>query len=205
MITNPNGASHIEIFDDIVKYYAYFSGIYLISSNPSDPEMFELKVQKPKDKQLWIQAIRAAVETCPQDLENDTDDPIGNNGENEQRDHRSSSLSTISAEERQRIVDAKQSHIRDIVDELRKKDAQQATLLEEKMGLQLRLRSATGVWNTNESDNERESREDKELPDYSRLVPDYKRLVHADIGLVWSEVSRTAVSNQLQTISVRRH
>lgn len=33
-------------------------GIYLISSNPTDPEMFELKVHKPKDKQVWIQAIR---------------------------------------------------------------------------------------------------------------------------------------------------
>lgn len=33
-------------------------GIYLISSNPADPEMFELKVHKPKDKQIWIQAIR---------------------------------------------------------------------------------------------------------------------------------------------------
>lgn len=33
-------------------------GIYLISSNPADPEMFELKVHKPKDKQMWIRAIR---------------------------------------------------------------------------------------------------------------------------------------------------
>ena len=33
-------------------------GIYLISSNPADPEMFELKVHKPKDKQVWIRAIR---------------------------------------------------------------------------------------------------------------------------------------------------
>lgn len=33
-------------------------GIYLISSNPSDPEMFELKVHKPKDKAQWISAIR---------------------------------------------------------------------------------------------------------------------------------------------------
>lgn len=33
-------------------------GIYLISSNPADPEMFELKVQNPRNKQVWIQAIR---------------------------------------------------------------------------------------------------------------------------------------------------
>lgn len=32
--------------------------IYLISSNPADPEMYELKIHKPKDKQVWIQAIR---------------------------------------------------------------------------------------------------------------------------------------------------
>lgn len=33
-------------------------GIYLISSNPAEPEMFELKVQNPRNKQAWIQAIR---------------------------------------------------------------------------------------------------------------------------------------------------
>jgi A-kinase anchor protein 13 len=33
-------------------------GIYLISSNPADLEMFELKVHKPKDKQHWIRGIR---------------------------------------------------------------------------------------------------------------------------------------------------
>lgn len=33
-------------------------GIYIISSNPAYPEMYELKVQSPKDKNLWIQSIR---------------------------------------------------------------------------------------------------------------------------------------------------
>lgn len=33
-------------------------GIYIISSNPSYPEMYELKVQNPKDRNLWIQSIR---------------------------------------------------------------------------------------------------------------------------------------------------
>lgn len=32
--------------------------IYIISSNPAFPEMYELKVQNPKDKNIWIQAIR---------------------------------------------------------------------------------------------------------------------------------------------------
>lgn len=42
-------------------------GIYLISSHPANPEMFELKVHKPKDKQVWIQAISSAVMKCPED------------------------------------------------------------------------------------------------------------------------------------------
>lgn len=42
-------------------------GIYIISSNPAYPEMYELKVQDPKDKNIWIQSIRAAVKNCPTD------------------------------------------------------------------------------------------------------------------------------------------
>lgn len=34
--------------------------IYLI--NQEYPEMLQLKVQKPKDKQIWIQAIRYLLE-----------------------------------------------------------------------------------------------------------------------------------------------
>lgn len=90
-------------------------GIYLISSNPAEPEMFELKVQKPKDKQLWIQAIRAAVEACPQEPENETDMLTENNSSNELRDTRSSSISLLSVEERQRLVKTKESHILKIV------------------------------------------------------------------------------------------
>lgn len=71
-------------------------GIYLISSNPADPEMFELKVHKPKDKQVWIQAVRAAVQCCPEDDEDGT---------------------MLSQEEKQRLFDAKQAQIRQIVGE----------------------------------------------------------------------------------------
>ncbi|CAB0009528.1 unnamed protein product [Nesidiocoris tenuis] len=39
-------------------------GIYLISSNPAEPEMFELKVHKPKDKQVWIKAISLEAEVA---------------------------------------------------------------------------------------------------------------------------------------------
>ncbi|KAJ8983399.1 hypothetical protein NQ317_010492 [Molorchus minor] len=99
-------------------------GIYLISSNPADPEMFELKVHKPKDKQVWIQAIREAV----QKLSRDEEDTLA-----------------LTSEERQNIVAAKQNQVRHLVGLLRQKDIEQALLLEEKMSLQLRLLAAAGL------------------------------------------------------------
>lgn len=73
-------------------------GIYLISSNPAEPEMFELKVHKPKDKQVWIQSIRSAVKECP---EEDDDRYV-----------------TLSFEERQRQLETKKNNIREIVGSL---------------------------------------------------------------------------------------
>ncbi|XP_058465262.1 rho guanine nucleotide exchange factor 18 isoform X3 [Malaya genurostris] len=94
-------------------------GIYIISSNPAYPEMFELKVQSPKDKNVWIQSIRAAVIDCPSD-------------ESEAEDY-------MTAEQRQKLLDAKQANIREIICKMRQKDFEQAILLEEKIALQLSL------------------------------------------------------------------
>ncbi|KAL1400826.1 hypothetical protein pipiens_007110, partial [Culex pipiens pipiens] len=94
-------------------------GIYIISSNPAYPEMFELKVQNPKDKNVWIQSIRAAVLDCPSD-------------ESEVEDY-------MTAEQRQKLIDAKQANIREIICKMRQKDFEQAILLEEKIALQLSL------------------------------------------------------------------
>lgn len=91
-------------------------GIYLISSNPSEPEMFELKVQKPKDKQLWIQSIRAAVETCPQDQDNRTDILSENYNSNEMRIVRSSSITLLPFEER-RFTKNVESDIKKLIGE----------------------------------------------------------------------------------------
>lgn len=33
-------------------------GIYIICSSQTDPEMYELKVKNPKEKQEWIDSIR---------------------------------------------------------------------------------------------------------------------------------------------------
>ncbi|XP_055919237.1 rho guanine nucleotide exchange factor 18 isoform X4 [Eupeodes corollae] len=101
-------------------------GIYIISSNPAFPEMYELKVQQPKDKNVWIQAIRAAVLECPSD-DVETDD--------------------LTAEEKQKLIDAKQANMRELIamghseleDKMRQKDIEQALILEEKILLQLSL------------------------------------------------------------------
>ncbi|BES90247.1 RHO guanyl-nucleotide exchange factor [Nesidiocoris tenuis] len=108
-------------------------GIYLISSNPAEPEMFELKVHKPKDKQVWIKAIRTAVQECPDD-----DDYSGN---------------LLSNEERQKQFDTKQRHLRELVELLRQKDKEEALVLEEKLALQLKLLAAAGIENLPERPN----------------------------------------------------
>ncbi|XP_049543344.1 rho guanine nucleotide exchange factor 18 isoform X3 [Anopheles darlingi] len=94
-------------------------GIYIISSNPAYPEMYELKVQNPKDKNVWIQSIRSAVIDCPSD-ESETED-------------------YMSMEQRQKMIDLKQANIREIICKMRQKDFEQAILLEEKIALQLSL------------------------------------------------------------------
>ncbi|XP_024082157.1 rho guanine nucleotide exchange factor 18 isoform X3 [Cimex lectularius] len=103
-------------------------GIYLISSNPADPEMFELKVHKPKDKQIWIKAIRDAVQNCPEDDEDNCSH-------------------VINVEERQRQFDGQQKQTKELVELLKQKDREQAQVLEEKMALQLKLLASAGVDN----------------------------------------------------------
>lgn len=88
-------------------------GIYLICSSPKEPEMFELKVKDPRDKHLWIKAIRAAVESCPQEPDNESSSFIENNLVNEMRDARSLSLSKLSSEEKIRI--AKETRLQSIL------------------------------------------------------------------------------------------
>ncbi|XP_067622138.1 rho guanine nucleotide exchange factor 18 [Eurosta solidaginis] len=90
-------------------------GIYIISSNPSFPEMYELKVQQPKDKHTWIQSIRQAVLECPSSDVIETED--------------------LTAEEKLRIGVSK----RDLIDKIRQKDIDHAILLEDKIFLQLTL------------------------------------------------------------------
>lgn len=73
-------------------------GIYIIYSNRIDPEMYELKVQSPKDKNIWIQSIRAAVLECPAD-DSESDE-------------------YLTAEQKQRLLDAKHANIQKLICEL---------------------------------------------------------------------------------------
>lgn len=100
----------------IIFYFIFiFIGIYIISSNPAFPEMYELKVQQPKDKNSWIQCIRQAVLECPSSDVIATED--------------------LTAEEKLRIGVNK----RELIEKMRQKDIEQALLLEEKIMLQLQL------------------------------------------------------------------
>ncbi|GLH14223.1 uncharacterized protein GBIM_18605 [Gryllus bimaculatus] len=124
-------------------------GIYLISSNPAEPEMFELKVHKPKDKEVWIRNIRSAVQSCQED-----DEDI-----------------VLSVEERQKLLDAKQMQIKQIVGAMRQKDVEQAQILEEKMILQQKLLAAAGVESA------------LNPPNYCNLVTE-----ETDSSAIWQEV-----------------
>jgi len=85
--------------------------IYLISSNPDEPEMYELQCQTPREKKLWIDTIRSAVEQCPEDEEE-----------------------TVSeGEEQRKIREAQEIKTKQLITALKDKDRQLAVLLEDKM------------------------------------------------------------------------
>lgn len=68
--------------------------IFLLSSHTEIPEMFELKVLKPKEKITWIHEIQTAIASCPQDMDNESHLTLENNAVNELRDIRFAKLSS---------------------------------------------------------------------------------------------------------------
>ncbi|XP_046972511.1 A-kinase anchor protein 13 isoform X2 [Vanessa cardui] len=154
-------------------------GLYLICNGPPEPEMFELRVHRPKDIAHWIHAVRAAVQSCPEEVE-----------ESE------AGVTATSAEERQRQLEARHENIRLITDEtpwwhieeaLRAKDREHAQLLEEKMALHMKMVGHTGsstldVPNTGTS---------SAFPG-GLVFPDYVRLAapSPDTHALWQEVCK---------------
>ncbi|XP_026730687.1 rho guanine nucleotide exchange factor 28 [Trichoplusia ni] len=164
-------------------------GLYLICSGPTEPEMFELRVHRPKDIHTWIQAIRAVVQSCPEEVE---ESEVG--------------ATAPSAEERQRQLDARHENIRLITDEtpwwqieeaLRAKDREHATLLEEKMALQMKM---VGI--TDETWLAPNSGSNTAFP--GLVFPDYLRLAapSADKYTLWQEVCKV-VKDALEASSAQ--
>ncbi|KAH8377323.1 hypothetical protein KR093_004896, partial [Drosophila rubida] len=140
-------------------------GIYIISSNPDFPEMYELKVQTPKDKQTWIQTIRQAVLDCP------ATDII--------------EAEALTAEEKLRIGVNK----RETIEKMRQKDIEQALLLEEKLMLQFNLQKQqqpfSGDINTNNTNGN--------AANFLAAFGSYKELVSTDCDTaeLWRRVLNT--------------
>nr|XP_049706217.1 A-kinase anchor protein 13 isoform X8 [Helicoverpa armigera] len=167
-------------------------GLYLICSGPTEPEMFELRVHRPKDIHTWIQAIRAVVQSCPEEVE---ESEVG--------------ATAPSAEERQRQLDARHENIRlitdatpwwQIEDALRSKDREHATLLEEKMALQMKLVGITDeTWLT--LPHSGQLRSSTAFP--GLVFPDYVRLAapSADKYALWQDVCKV-VTDALEASSM---
>uniref|UniRef100_A0A2A4J3K4 DH domain-containing protein n=2 Tax=Heliothis virescens TaxID=7102 RepID=A0A2A4J3K4_HELVI len=155
-------------------------GLYLICSGPTEPEMFELRVHRPKDIQTWIQAIRAVVQSCPEEVE---ESEVG--------------ATAPSAEERQRQLDARHENIRLITEALRSKDREHATLLEEKMALQMKLVGITDeTWLTLPHSGSSTAFPGLVFPDYVRLAAP-----SADKYALWQDVCKV-VTDALEASSM---
>ncbi|GAB6032395.1 hypothetical protein CHUAL_011033 [Chamberlinius hualienensis] len=114
-VTQDNKAGVISLQKLLVREKAGQDnrGIYLISSHPSAPEMYELICHSTKDKLSWMEAIQLAVELCPEEDE-------GFSGE---------------VEEERKLSDAKSARLRELTESLHEKDRELAVICEEKMRL----------------------------------------------------------------------
>ncbi|XP_058807396.1 A-kinase anchor protein 13 isoform X2 [Phymastichus coffea] len=189
-------------------------GIYLISSNPNDPEMFELKLKEPRDKNTWIKDIRAAVEACPQepDAENNF---IDNNFANEIRDARSLSLSKLSSIDK--IKHAKETHIQNLIEQLRKNDEGYIALFEEKYNIYVDLNKAYGIPTDHENDAHKMDKDGRVNIEPSRYMYgnmvktalitkdalDAYREISAFTNLMWSDIAGVPLSRSLSSAGER--
>uniref|UniRef100_T1IKF7 DH domain-containing protein n=1 Tax=Strigamia maritima TaxID=126957 RepID=T1IKF7_STRMM len=112
-VTQDNKAGVISLQKLLVREKAGLdsTGIYLISSNPNDPEMYELICPSRKDKKVWIQVIRSAAENCPEE-----DEGVPSEGEEERK-----------------MYEARTAQVRQLEEALRERDMKLAGICEEKM------------------------------------------------------------------------
>ncbi|PRD36919.1 UNVERIFIED_CONTAM: Akap13 [Trichonephila clavipes] len=98
-------------------------GIYLISSNPNEPEMIELFCKTPKDQKAWMEAIREAIDLCP-----DEDEGVPSE-----------------TEEERKLEAAKAARIKQLTSLLGEKDHNIAQVCEERMHILVDLWEMVGI------------------------------------------------------------
>merc|ERR1719394_878893 len=100
--------------------------LYLISTSDQEPEMYELQVVQPRDRQDWIAGVRRAVDLSS-----------GGPGEDGQFESE--------AEHARKQLEAKYMKMRQLTSELRGKDMELARLLEDKMRVLAEMLDELGV------------------------------------------------------------
>ncbi|GFT08559.1 rho guanine nucleotide exchange factor 28 [Nephila pilipes] len=89
-------------------------GLYLISSNPNDPEMYEMLTSSPKDKKQWLQIFRDAVAMATQEA-------------------RTAAALGDKTDEDQNLEDDIMNKISELCATMQEKDVEIVTLCEEKL------------------------------------------------------------------------
>ena len=100
--------------------------LYLISTSDKEPEMYELQVVQPRDRQDWIAGVRRAVDLS-----------AGGPGEDGQFESE--------AEHARKQLESKYMKMRQFTSELRGKDMELARLCEDKMRVMLEMLDESGA------------------------------------------------------------
>ncbi|CAH1796674.1 unnamed protein product [Owenia fusiformis] len=95
------------------------NGVYLISQNKDNPEMYELTCKTPEMRRRWIASLRKAIDECPADEEVNEEDQRRIEEEEEER----------------RQLEIKFTKLREMLDKLNQKDAQIKAGLDGKLKL----------------------------------------------------------------------
>lgn len=126
---NPEGKSGVVPVHSLIareKPGQDNKALYLISTSDQEPEMYELQVVQPRDRQDWINGVRRAVDLS-----------TGGPGEETQFE--------TEAEQARKQLEAKYMKMRQLTSELRGKDMELARLLEDKMRILADMLDELGV------------------------------------------------------------
>ena len=129
-LVTPEGKSGAVAVHSLIareKPGADTKALYLISTSDKEPEMYEVQVVQPRDRQDWIAGVRRAVDLS-------AGAPGEDNGGFE-----------TEAEQARKQLEAKYMKMRQLTSELRGKDMELARLLEDKMRILAEMLDELGV------------------------------------------------------------